>query len=207
MVSKDTTDQRACRRSRKTRRGARPGRRPVDFTAIVHFYNLDSCSVCLWHPLEFIGYLLFSTIWRGQPVHCNVEIDGMIYDNSLKVGITIGEYYHTEPWRSIAVPCEFKELAIATARSLSKEPQPKWPAILDSIGIWPKWLKVPCNCVALSCIMLGLPIVNSRHPNDFLRRLADEYLPLPQSSSSTAAAAQGHVGSGGNQGAQETREG
>ena len=161
----------------------------------------------LWRPIELVAYLLFSTIWRGHPVHCNVEIDGLIYDNSLDDGIQVLEKYPLEPWQSVVASCQFKEMKLVVARSLARERHPKWPAILDSLGIWPKGLKVPYTCVSLSCILLGLPILKSRRPVHLLRRLTDGSFRFTKSITAAATVTAGHVGAGRNKSAQETREG
>ena len=151
--------------------------------------------------------MLFNTIWFDEPVHCNIEIDGRIYDNSLDHGVRVLEQYPTEPSQSVRVNCKYLSMKLAVYRSLVKERLPKWPAILDSLGIWPKGLKVPYTCVTFSCIMLGMPILESRRPAHLLRRLIDGNLRLARRTPATAPAAEGHVGAGRDQGAQETREG
>lgn len=144
-----------------------------------------------WHPVEFVGYGLFATIWRGQPVHCNVEIDSLIYDNSFDDGLCVLENYPIKPTRSIEVNCKCKEMKIAVYHSLANDKHPKWPGILDSLGIWPKWLKVPYTCVSISCIMLGLPILESRRPVHLLRRICDGHLQVASASTSPASASDG----------------
>ena len=173
----------------------------------MHFYGLSRFPVRLWHPVELVGYMLFRTIWRGEPVHCNVEIDGLIYDNSLNYGLRVLGEYPIEPMRSIEVNCKFKGTMLCVYHSLAQQQHPKWPAILDSLGVWPKRLTVPYTCVSVSCILLGLPILESRRPVHLLRRLIDGNFRITQSTASTATAAARHVGSGRDEGAQETREG
>jgi hypothetical protein len=140
--------------------------------------------------------MLFSTIWLDEPAHCNVEIDGLIYDNSLDYGVRVLEQYPVEASQSLRVNCKFKPMKLAVFHSLTTKRHPKWPAILDSLGIWPKRLKVPYTCVSLSCIMLGLPIVESRRPVHLLRRVIDGNLQVTQVAGPTAAPAAGHVRAG-----------
>lgn len=206
MVRKDAAIQSSERRSRGNKRRERPRRGPVDFAAIAHFYSLRSFSIRPWRPVESVAYMLFNTIWFDESVHCNVEIDGLIYDNSLDHGVRVLEQYPARPSQSVRVPCKLKPMKLATFHSLAKKRHPTWPAILDALGIWPKGLKVPYTCVTLSCIMLGLPILESRRPAHLLRRLIDGNLRLTRPTTATTVATTGHVGAGRDTGAQETRE-
>lgn len=171
--------------------------------ALIHFYGLHSFPIRWWHPIDLLCYLLCRTIFRGDPVHCNIEIDELFYDFSVFHGAQTLKRYYAEPVKTIQIECCYENMKVLIAQTNVKRRHRAMPLILDAIGIWPKWLKRPLNCVVLCAMMIGHGS-RCRRPVHLLRSLTNG---KSETAAPTTATATGHVGARRDEGAQETGEG
>lgn len=145
----------------------------------VHFYRHTEFPIRYWHPVDLVAWLLFVTVWRGEPSHCNVEIDDSFYDFGAHSGTRIVDGYPAKPMRTIDIEQDDKDLGIFMAKSLQSHNQRRLPMILDVLGIWPKSKKRQLSCVTLTCIIIGRAFA-CRRPGQLLKSLENEHLRIPK---------------------------
>lgn len=151
----------------------------------VHFYRHSEFPIRYWHPVDLVAWLLFKTIWHGEPAHCNVEIDGAFYDFGTHSGARIVHSYPGEPMKTVDIEHENPKLAIYLGKSLKSYGQRRIPMILDVLGIWPKWKKRQLTCVTLTCTIIGRSF-KCRRPGQLLKSLENEYLQITKSPQANA---------------------
>lgn len=144
----------------------------------VHFYWPDDYRGRLrwtrWNPLEWLWWLGYLTIFSGEPCHCILQVDGLLFDWTVKRGLRVRRSLPVDPSLTVDVETGYENESlhaiVAAVRTTIHRDRSALRLVAGVFGVPMPMESMPQSCVTLVADSLDVR-VDSLRPISILRIL------------------------------------